>query len=217
VVDDRRTVKNAVSSVVDLLYKGASKGAFRPDLNRRHQEMDHHFIHIYYLKVQDFLHGSIITLLFPSQFHPSDYVSESCKLYAIALTVLALTDLRHCFLTTKHHTKPSKYISAAMHLINQSLVLVLFTQLFRPIFARVATTKSKIPSRTAKFSHTAHIITYKASPTVLSCTPSSASECPTTPAPCCAYLCAEAQVPFLVCQPTDGSGEFAVCSKCPTS
>ncbi|KAK6495018.1 hypothetical protein TWF481_003046 [Arthrobotrys musiformis] len=41
-----------------------------------------------------------------------------------------------------------------------------------------------------------------------------AGACPTTYDSCCAFLCAEAQVPFQVCQPTDGSGEFATCTTC---
>ncbi|KAK6334543.1 hypothetical protein TWF730_003757 [Orbilia blumenaviensis] len=41
-----------------------------------------------------------------------------------------------------------------------------------------------------------------------------AGACPTTYDTCCAFLCAEAQVPFEVCQPTDGSGEFATCTAC---
>lgn len=49
------------------------------------------------------------------------------------------------------------------------------------------------------------------------CTRSSLSTagCPTPYDPCCAYVCEEAQVPFDVCSQTDGSGKFAVCSKCP--
>jgi len=48
------------------------------------------------------------------------------------------------------------------------------------------------------------------------CSPYSAAACPAVANPCCAYLCGEAQVPFPVCQPTDGTGQFASCSKCPT-
>ena len=51
------------------------------------------------------------------------------------------------------------------------------------------------------------------------CTPrllTAGQTCPTPYDPCCAWKCAEAQVPFDVCQPTDGSGEFAVCERCPT-
>ena len=44
----------------------------------------------------------------------------------------------------------------------------------------------------------------------------STAGCPTPYDPCCAYVCEEAQVPFDVCSQTDGSGEFAVCSKCPS-
>jgi len=47
------------------------------------------------------------------------------------------------------------------------------------------------------------------------CSPYSAAACPTAFSSCCAYICAEAQVPFAVCQPTDGSGQFASCSACP--
>ncbi|KAK6519194.1 hypothetical protein TWF281_003883 [Arthrobotrys megalospora] len=48
------------------------------------------------------------------------------------------------------------------------------------------------------------------------CTPFSApaGACPTAYDSCCAFLCAEAQVPFGVCQPTDGTGEFATCTAC---
>ncbi len=42
----------------------------------------------------------------------------------------------------------------------------------------------------------------------------STAGCPTPYDPCCAYVCEEAQVPFDVCSRTDGSGQFAVCSKC---
>lgn len=48
------------------------------------------------------------------------------------------------------------------------------------------------------------------------CTRSSASACPTAFDPCCQYTCAEAQVPFLLCSPSDTSGQFEVCSKCPS-
>ena len=44
----------------------------------------------------------------------------------------------------------------------------------------------------------------------------STAGCPTPYDPCCAYVCEEAQVPFDVCSQTDGSGEFAVCSLCPS-
>lgn len=47
------------------------------------------------------------------------------------------------------------------------------------------------------------------------CTPFSANACPTSYSPCCAYLCAEAQVPFLVCQPT-AQTFLASCNACPT-
>lgn len=43
----------------------------------------------------------------------------------------------------------------------------------------------------------------------------STAGCPTPYDPCCAWVCAEAQVPFDVCSQTDGSGEFAVCTQCP--
>ncbi|KAK6498271.1 hypothetical protein TWF506_004510 [Arthrobotrys conoides] len=48
------------------------------------------------------------------------------------------------------------------------------------------------------------------------CTPYSApaGACPTAYDSCCAFLCAEAQVPFGICQPTDGTGEFATCTAC---
>ncbi|EPS35623.1 hypothetical protein H072_10964 [Dactylellina haptotyla CBS 200.50] len=42
-----------------------------------------------------------------------------------------------------------------------------------------------------------------------------AGACPTPYNSCCAFICGEAQVPFAVCQPTDGSGNFAQCSACP--
>ncbi|KAK6539146.1 hypothetical protein TWF694_009390 [Orbilia ellipsospora] len=41
-----------------------------------------------------------------------------------------------------------------------------------------------------------------------------AGVCPTPYDSCCAYICAEAQVPFAVCQPTDGTGQFATCTAC---
>ncbi|CAO1596394.1 hypothetical protein XANCAGTX0491_000243 [Xanthoria calcicola] len=47
------------------------------------------------------------------------------------------------------------------------------------------------------------------------CSRSSASACPTPVNPCCQYLCAVAQVPFRICSPSDTSGQFEVCSKCP--
>lgn len=47
------------------------------------------------------------------------------------------------------------------------------------------------------------------------CSRSSASACPTSVNPCCQYRCAVAQVPFQVCSPSDTSGQFEVCSKCP--
>ncbi|KAF3082282.1 hypothetical protein TWF102_001249 [Orbilia oligospora] len=48
------------------------------------------------------------------------------------------------------------------------------------------------------------------------CTPYSApaGACPTAYDSCCAFLCAEAQVPFGICQPNDGTGEFATCTAC---
>ena len=55
---------------------------------------------------------------------------------------------------------------------------------------------------------------------VSTCTPrllTAGPACPTPYDPCCAWKCAEAQVPYEVCQPTDGSGEFAVCERCPTA
>ncbi|KAF3941868.1 hypothetical protein ABW19_dt0200154 [Dactylella cylindrospora] len=53
--------------------------------------------------------------------------------------------------------------------------------------------------------------------TTSTCSPSSApaGACPTVYDGCCNYLCQEAQVPYAVCQPTDGTGEFATCSACP--
>ncbi|KAK6347383.1 hypothetical protein TWF718_005222 [Orbilia javanica] len=52
--------------------------------------------------------------------------------------------------------------------------------------------------------------------TTSTCTPYSApaGACPTAYDSCCAYLCAEAQVPFGICQQTDGTGEFATCTAC---
>lgn len=47
------------------------------------------------------------------------------------------------------------------------------------------------------------------------CTPQSIAACPTPYNPCCAYICAEAQVPFDVCSPTNDT-DLAVCSACPT-
>ncbi|KAJ6256007.1 hypothetical protein Dda_9301 [Drechslerella dactyloides] len=44
----------------------------------------------------------------------------------------------------------------------------------------------------------------------------SASACPTVYDPCCAYICAEAQVPFLVCLPTSQT-VLAQCTACPTA
>lgn len=60
------------------------------------------------------------------------------------------------------------------------------------------------------------------SPSTLStstCTPyvvTTGPACPAAHNPCCAWTCAEAQVPYAVCQPTDNSGQYAVCSQCPT-
>lgn len=48
------------------------------------------------------------------------------------------------------------------------------------------------------------------------CTRSSASACPTSYSPCCAYLCAEAQVPFLICS-QENQTVLAQCQKCPTT
>lgn len=53
--------------------------------------------------------------------------------------------------------------------------------------------------------------------TTSTCARSSASACPTSATKCCAYLCAEAQVPFDLCSETDTSGQFQKCSKCPVS
>ena len=47
------------------------------------------------------------------------------------------------------------------------------------------------------------------------CTPQSIAACPTSYDPCCAFICAEAQVPFDVCSPSNRT-ELAVCSQCPT-
>ena len=44
----------------------------------------------------------------------------------------------------------------------------------------------------------------------------STAGCPTPYDPCCAWVCAEAQLPYDVCSQTDGTGEFATCSKCPS-
>lgn len=44
----------------------------------------------------------------------------------------------------------------------------------------------------------------------------STAGCPTPYDPCCQYVCEEAQVPYDVCSLTDGTGEYATCSKCPT-
>lgn len=46
------------------------------------------------------------------------------------------------------------------------------------------------------------------------CARSSAAACPTPYTPCCAYLCAEAQVPFLVCSQQNET-VLAQCQKCP--
>ncbi|KAK6330345.1 hypothetical protein TWF696_003441 [Orbilia brochopaga] len=50
------------------------------------------------------------------------------------------------------------------------------------------------------------------------CTPFSApvGACPTPYDPCCAYICAEAQVPFAICQTTSAT-YLAQCSACPTA
>ena len=53
--------------------------------------------------------------------------------------------------------------------------------------------------------------------TTSTCSRTSAAACPTSSSPCCAYLCAEAQVPFDVCSPDDETGDFASCQACPTS
>lgn len=47
------------------------------------------------------------------------------------------------------------------------------------------------------------------------CERSSAAACPTPYTPCCAYLCAEAQVPFLVCS-QENETVLAQCQKCPS-
>ena len=44
----------------------------------------------------------------------------------------------------------------------------------------------------------------------------STAGCPTPYDHCCQYVCEEAQVPFDVCSLTNGSGEFAVCTSCPS-
>ena len=44
----------------------------------------------------------------------------------------------------------------------------------------------------------------------------STAGCPTPYDHCCQYVCAEAQVPFDVCSLTNGSGEFATCTSCPS-
>lgn len=47
------------------------------------------------------------------------------------------------------------------------------------------------------------------------CTPQSIAACPTPYDPCCAFVCAEAQVPFEVCAPTNRT-VLASCYACPT-
>ena len=44
----------------------------------------------------------------------------------------------------------------------------------------------------------------------------SVAGCPTPYDHCCQYVCEEAQVPYDVCSLTNGSGEYAVCSSCPS-
>ncbi|KAL8961857.1 MAG: hypothetical protein Q9183_005247, partial [Haloplaca sp. 2 TL-2023] len=51
--------------------------------------------------------------------------------------------------------------------------------------------------------------------TTSTCSRSSTSACPTTADPCCKYTCSVAQVPFDVCSPSDTSGPFEKCNKCP--
>ena len=51
------------------------------------------------------------------------------------------------------------------------------------------------------------------------CTPSVVTSGPACPAvydQCCAWTCGEAQVPYPVCQHSDGTGEFALCTRCPS-
>jgi len=57
---------------------------------------------------------------------------------------------------------------------------------------------------------------YSSSASASTCTPFSAAACPPATAydPCCAYICAEAQVPFLVCQTTSATF-LAQCTQCP--
>jgi hypothetical protein len=77
----------------------------------------------------------------------------------------------------------------------------------------IHTKKTTTKNRSTSIQTTTDSFTTSSSCTAFSA-PSGA--CPTPFNSCCAYKCAEAQVPFNVCQPTDNSGQFAVCTKCPT-
>ena len=76
-------------------------------------------------------------------------------------------------------------------------------------------------SSTKSTSTSSHTITTAPTSTSLStstCTGRllSTAGCPSPYDPCCAWVCEEAQVPYDVCSQTDGTGEFATCSKCPS-
>ena len=88
---------------------------------------------------------------------------------------------------------------------------------------KLSTTKKPSGTSTpAKKTTTTKHTTTSSSKTTLTkstCGPSivtSGPACPTPYDPCCAWSCAEAQVPYAVCSQTDGTGEFATCSKCPS-
>ena len=77
------------------------------------------------------------------------------------------------------------------------------------------TTTTTIPTVTSYFNTTTTSPSPTSSVDTATCSRSSINACPTAYNPCCAYICAEAQVPFDVCSPEDDSGQFASCSKCP--
>ena len=80
---------------------------------------------------------------------------------------------------------------------------------------------SALSSSTKTTSTSSHTITTAPTSTSLATSTCSGrllstAGCPTPYDPCCAWVCEEAQVPYDVCSQTDGTGEFATCSKCPT-
>ena len=88
----------------------------------------------------------------------------------------------------------------------------------QPTNETVLASCSKCPSPTAHTTTSTHTITGAPTMTTSTCTGRllSTAGCPTPYDPCCAYVCEEAQVPYDVCSLTDGTGEYATCSKCPS-